>query len=171
MIKGDDVFIADGVIFKRPHLVKIGNRVAIDHGFYCTTRLEIGNFVHISPYVTVIGGEIALLKIGSFVTISAGARLTCISDTFDGTGLVGPLIPYPYRNSTIGDKIIISDFASIASNAVIMPGIIIGEGSVVGAGSYINFDTRPWTIYIGKKVIRERPKEKMLEYAKALGYE
>ena len=53
---GTDVIINDDVTFKRPELVSIGNHVAIDKGFYCTTGLEVGNYVHISPYVTCIGG-------------------------------------------------------------------------------------------------------------------
>ncbi len=33
----------------------IGDHTAIDKGFYCTTQLIIGNYVHIGPYVTIIG--------------------------------------------------------------------------------------------------------------------
>ena len=57
MIKGNDVYISDSCEIKRPHLCKLGNKVAIDSGFYCTTSLDIGDYVHISPYVTCIGGE------------------------------------------------------------------------------------------------------------------
>ena len=47
MIIGEDVIIDKFVNFKRPELVKIGNHVAIDWGFYCTTSLEIGDYIHI----------------------------------------------------------------------------------------------------------------------------
>ena len=60
MKTGNDVLIGDCVHIKRPELVTIGNRVAIDWGFYCTTQLEIRDYVHISPYVTCIGGKLAL---------------------------------------------------------------------------------------------------------------
>ena len=38
MNKGSDVIIADDVYIKHSGLVTLGNRVAIDKGFYCTTR-------------------------------------------------------------------------------------------------------------------------------------
>ena len=37
-----DVYIIANVEIKRPHLVSIGNHVAIDSGFYITTQAEIG---------------------------------------------------------------------------------------------------------------------------------
>ena len=54
---GDDVYISPTAIFTRPHLVSIGSHVAIDHGVYITTQAEIGDYIHLSPYITVIGGE------------------------------------------------------------------------------------------------------------------
>mgnify|MGYP001559625033 CR=1 FL=1 len=53
-----------------------------------------------------------------------------------------------------------------------MPGVTVAEGSVVGAGSFLNKNTKPWTIYMGSpaKPVKTRPKEKMIEYAKKLGY-
>ena len=57
MIYGTDVFLHESVEFTRKELVKIGNHVAIDSGFYCTTGLTIGDYVHISPHVAVIGGK------------------------------------------------------------------------------------------------------------------
>lgn len=72
---GIDIFISPNVEIKRPHLVNIGNHIAIDSGFYCTTQLEIADYVHIGPQVTVIGGATGILKIGNFTSISAGCRL------------------------------------------------------------------------------------------------
>ena len=69
MIKGDDVIIDNDVVFKRPNSIKLGNHIAIDKGFYCTTSLEIGDFVHISPYVTCIGGEMGKFIVKGFNNI------------------------------------------------------------------------------------------------------
>ena len=169
---GDDVSIAPTAIFKRPHLVSIGSHVAIDHGVYVTTQIEIGNYTHISPYITVIGGEKSKLIIEDFVTIAAGSRIIAGSDKFLGDGFTSVTVPNEYRDTVTFSTIIIKKFAGIGTNVVIMPGITIAEGSVIGANSLVTKNTTPWTIYVGSpaKPIKIRPKEKMLEYAKKLGY-
>ena len=53
---GEDVVISANVEIRRPHLISIGNHVAIDMGVYWTTGGEIGDYVHIASYVTIIGG-------------------------------------------------------------------------------------------------------------------
>lgn len=169
---GNNVFISSNVEIRRPHLVEIGDNVAIDTGFYCTTQLDIGDYIHIGPYVTVIGGANGLLKMGNFTTIAAGSRLICGSDLHLGDGLIGPTIPEKYRDSLNISPIIFEDFASIGTNVIINPGVTLAEGSVVGANSFLTKSTEPWTIYVGSpaKAIKIREKEKMIKYARELGY-
>ncbi|MDP2684179.1 MAG: DapH/DapD/GlmU-related protein [bacterium] len=169
---GEDVFISKNVEIRRPTNFLVGNHVAIDTGFYITTEAEIGDYIHIGPYVCVIGGGQARLVLGNFINIGVGSKLLCGSDTFLGEGLVtAPGIPVEYTKVK-REPIIIENFANIGANSVIMPGITIAEGSVIGAGSVVTKNTEPWTIYVGvpAKPIKKRPKEKMLEYAKLLGY-
>ena len=90
---GDDIFIDKNVNITRPNLVSIGNHVAIDYGFHCTTSMDIGNYVHIGPHVTCIGGGGGKLIVKGFNNIMAGARMVCGSDRFDDSGLFGCLIP------------------------------------------------------------------------------
>ena len=49
METGDDVFIHDTVVFKRPEYVSIGSHVAIDNGVIVSTQLSVGDYVHIAP--------------------------------------------------------------------------------------------------------------------------
>ena len=172
MIKGDDVYIHDNVQFTRPELVKIGNHVAIDSGFYCTTGITVGDYVHISPHVAVIGGKKTSLTVEDFCFISVGSKLICGSETFWGYGLIGPLIPEEYKDDQILKPINIKRFAGTLANSVILPGVTMAEGSVLGANSLLNQDTEPWTIYVGNpaKPLRLRLKDKCYEYAKKLGY-
>lgn len=169
---GIDIFISPNVEIKRPHLVNIGNHIAIDSGFYCTTQLEIADYVHIGPQVTVIGGAAGMLKIGNFTSISAGCRLICGSDSFAGDGLVSTVVPKNLNGEVIIKPIVIENFASITTNVVVAPGVTIAEGSVIGANSFVNKDTEPWTIYVGNpaRPIKTRSKEIMIEHAKTLGY-
>lgn len=165
---GKDVFISKKVEIRRPKLVAIGNHIAIDTGFYCTTALQMGDYIHIGPYVTVIGGAHGLLKLKNFTTITAGCRIICVSDSFDGSGLVGTMVPKKYLNKLIAKPIVFEDFSVLGTNSVIMPGVTLGEGSVIGACSFVNKDTEPWTVYVGTpaRPIKKRPKNKILEYAR-----
>lgn len=169
---GEDTYIAPTVLIRRPHLVSIGNHCAIDHGVYITTQTEIGDYVHISPYVTIIGGAKSKCIIEHFTTIAAGSRIIAGSDKFLGEGFTSVTVPEKYRDEVIYSTIKISMFAGIGTNVIIMPGVTIAEGSVIGANSLVTKDTEPWTIYYGTpaRPIKPRKKEKMIQYAKELGY-
>jgi dTDP-4-amino-4,6-dideoxy-D-glucose acyltransferase len=169
---GEDVFISANVEIRRPQLVSIGNHVAIDTGFYLTTQAEIGDYLHIGPYVSIIGGAKGFFKMGNFTNIAVGSRIICVSDTFTGEGLItAPGILEELTKLKI-KPVIFEDFVNVGVNAVIMPGVTLKEGSVIGACSLVIKDTESWTIYAGipAKPIKKRPKEKMLQYAKKLGY-
>lgn len=169
---GEDTFISASVEIRRPHLVSVGKHTAIDSGFYLTTAAEVGDYVHIAAYITVIGGAKAQLVMKHFSTLAAGSRVICGSDDHQGYGLVGPTIPDKYKDSLTIEPVIFERFANVGTNAVIMPGVTLGEGCVVGACSLVTKSTEPWGIYIGipAKKIGERPREKILQYAKELGY-
>jgi dTDP-4-amino-4,6-dideoxy-D-glucose acyltransferase len=167
---GEDVYVSSSVEIRRPKLVEIGSHVAIDSGFYLTTKARIGSYIHIGPYVTCIGGADATLIMDDFSTIAAGARLIVRGDEHLGEGLVGPTIPEPFKDNLIGGSIKIEKFANVGTNAIVMPGLTLREGSVLGAGSLLTNDTEPWTIYIGMpaKAIKVRNKEKMISFAARL---
>lgn len=167
---GKNVYISKNVEIKRPHLVNVGNNIAIDSGFYCTTSMKIGDYIHIGPYVTVIGGEKGLLKMGDFTNIAGGSRIICVSDSHQGEGLINPLIPDKYRDRLIIAPVIFEDFSSIATNVVVLPGVTLAEGSVIGACSLVTKSTEPWTIYVGipARPLKKRRKDIMIKYAKEL---
>jgi dTDP-4-amino-4,6-dideoxy-D-glucose acyltransferase len=170
---GEDVYISPNVEIRRPQLVSFGNHIAVDSGFYITTQAEFGNHIHIAPYVTVIGGASGILKMGNFTNISVGGKIICGSDEFLGHGLVtAPGIPDEFRDNLNIEPVIFEDFANVGANVLIMPGVTLAEGSVVGACSLVTKDTEPWTIYMGSpaRPIKVRPKVKMIEFAKQLGY-
>jgi len=169
---GKDVFISGRAEIRRPKLVKVGSHVAIDSGVYITTQADIGDYTHISPYTTVIGGAKSKLVVEDFVTIAAGTRIIAGSDKFMGAGFTSVTVPEEYRDEVQFSTVTIKRFAGIGTNVVIMPGVTIAEGSVVGACSLVTKDTEPWTVYMGipAKAVKTRPKEKMLQHAKELGY-
>jgi acetyltransferase-like isoleucine patch superfamily enzyme len=173
MERGIDVFLNDFVSITRPELVKIGNHVAIDFGFVCTTGLVIGDYVHISPHVSVIGGKKTSLNIEDFCFISTGSRMICGSELFQGDGLIGPIIPDEYRDNQILEPINLKRFSGVCANSVVMSGVVMSEGSILGANSFLKESTEPWTIYAGSpaRQIKKRKREKIYSFAKEMGYE
>lgn len=169
---GTNSFISKNVEIRRPHLVSVGNNVAIDTGFYLTTGANIGDYIHIAPYITIIGGATVSINLEHFTTIAAGSRIICASDGHLGAGLIGPTIPDEYRDDVTFGDVTFKMFSSIGTNVVVLQGITLAEGSIVGACSLLTKNTEPWTIYAGipAKPIKMRSKEKMIEYAKKLGY-
>jgi galactoside O-acetyltransferase len=168
---GEDVFISYNVEIRRPHLVDVGKHIAIDSGFYCTVAAKFGDYIHIGPYVSVIGGAKALFKLTGFNTVGAGSRILCASDEFLGAGLVG-ISPPEYRDNVIYAPVMFEMFASVGTNVVVHPGVTLAQGSVVGSCSLVTKNTEPWTIYYGipAQPVKTRSKEKMMEAAMAMGY-
>lgn len=173
---GNDVLISPQVSITRPELVKLGNHIAIDSYFHCTTALEIGDYVHISSHVSVIGGKNGFFKMGNFTNISTGGRIVCGSDEFKGFGIVtAPGIPEEFRDKLIIEPVVFEDFVNADAQVTILPGVTLPKGVVIGACSLVRKrdKLRPWTIYAGNplKEVRGRQKENMLRYARKLGYE
>lgn len=172
MIQGEDVFISATAEIRRPELCRIGNHVAIDSFFYCTTKLTVGDYVHISPHVAVIGGKKTALTVEDFCFLSVGSKYICGSETFKGAGLIGPLIPEEYQDEQQLWPITLRRFSGALANSVVLPGVTMAEGSVLGANSLLKEDTEPWTVYAGNpaRPIRKRDQYKAYEYAEKLGY-
>lgn len=170
---GEDSFISANVEIRRPQLVSVGSHCAIDTGFYCTVSMEMGDYIHIAPYVTVIGGAQGRLTMGHFSSIAAGSRVICGSDDHMGAGLCGPTIPDQFKDHVTFAPVIFEPFANVTTNVVIMPGVTLAEGTVVGANSLVTKSTEPWTVYVGTpaKPIKSRPHVRMKDFARQLGYD
>lgn len=170
MIIGENVIIDKDTIFKRDTI--IGSNVAIDKGFYCTTKLKIGDYVHISPYVTCVGGASGLFTAKGFNNIMAGARIVCGSDRFDGSGLFGAMIPKELKGTQIISPVIMEEFSNIGTNAIVLPGSILRRGVLLTAGSMLIGDTEEWGVYKGSPavIVKKIDKHNIIQNAKKLGY-
>ena len=172
MNTGVDFIMHSDVYLKHENDVKFGNHVAIDKGVYCTTKLDIGDYVHIAPYCVIIGGYDAKLIMNHFSGLAAGAKIVCGGDDFSTGSLMNPQVPRKYKDVVI-EPVVFEMFSCVGINSCVMPGITLAEGSVVGAHSLLTKDTEPWTIYAGSpaRPIKRREHKKAYEYAKELGYE
>ena len=172
LIGTEDVYIHDDVEFKQNY--SIGKHVAIDKGVYCSTNIEIGDYVHISPYVTIIGGRYGHFTAKGFNNIMAGARIVCSSDRFDDSGLFGAMIPdWVGKGKQIIEPVVMEEFSNIGTNAIVMPGSTLRQGVLLTAGSLLIGDTVPWGVYKGNPAVLTKviDKTKALETVKLLGYE
>jgi acetyltransferase-like isoleucine patch superfamily enzyme len=150
---GDDVWIDNDIILKRPEFVHIGSHVAIDKGFYCTTSLSLGDYIHIGPYVTCIGGKAGEFKAAGFNNVMAGARIICASDRFDDSGLFGSMIPDKFKGCQIIKPVVMERFSNIGTNAIVLPGSILRQGVLLTAGSLLMGDTEEWGVYKGNPAV------------------
>ena len=170
-ILGDDVIIDNDITAKQQLEIK-GSHVSIDKGVYCSTNVFIGSYVHISPYVTIIGGKNSSFTAKGFNNIMAGARIVCGSDRFDDSGLFGAMIPKELKGTQIIEPIIMEEFSNIGTNAIVLPGSILRKGVLLTAGSLLIGDTEEWGLYKGNPavLVKKINPEKILENAKKLGY-
>lgn len=168
---GEDVFISEHAIIKRPENVSIGSHVAIDNGVTVSTSLEVGDYIHISPNVTFIGGANSKVTLKDFTFIASGTKVVAGSESYTGEGLIGPTIPLKYRRVDFS-HVTFEPFSGCGVNCSIMPGVTFGEGAILGANSLATKDLDPWTIYVGSpaKPLKIRDKEVILKYALELGY-
>ena len=169
---GNDVIIDDFIKIKHPDLAIIGNHVGIDFGFYCSTKLELGDYVHISPYVTCIGSKDGKFIAKGFNNIMAGARIICGSDRFDDSGLFGAMIPKELKGKQIIGEVIMEEFSNIGTNSIVLPNSILRKGVLLTAGSVLIGDTEEWGVYKGNPaiLIKKIDGNKIIEKAKILGY-
>lgn len=165
---GEDVRISDLSVISRPELVEIGDHVAIDMWTYISTKAILGNYIHIAPSVSIIGGEPALIVMEDFTNIGSGCRIICATDDFN-QGLISPVVPIEHR-TVINKPVIFKKFSTLGVNCTVLPGVTLGEGSIVGAGSVVTKNTEPWTIYAGSpaKPIKKRDSKRIIESAKKL---
>lgn len=170
--KGEDVFIHQQAIIKHSQLCTIGSHVAIDNGVTFSTQVEIGDYVHIAPFVCTIGGKSNKVVFKDFSFAAAGTKIVVGSEDYTGEGLVGPTIPLKYRKLILQD-IVFERFSGCGVNCAIMPGVTFGEGAILGANSLATKNLEPWTIYVGSpaKPVKIRNRETIIKYAKELGYE
>lgn len=146
---GDQVFLAENVIFTNPREVILHDRVRIDPFTLITTQLEVGSNVQICSHAVLGGGAKQKITLGNWVFIGYGSKLFTASESYLGDW--GPVNEFWFDGNDIrrGD-ITFEDFSGVASDVIVMPGVTLLEGTTVGAKSFVykSPDTN-WSIWIG----------------------
>ena len=162
---GKDVIIGKTVRIRYPKFCTIEDKSIIDDFVYVSTKLVVGRNTHIANQVSIAGGKDFTCSIGSFSSISAGAKIWCASNDFINDIIA--IMPKDVDNVGISGDVNISNFTGIGTNSVIMPNVTISEGASVGALSLVRPNTilKPWTYYAGipAKPIKKRNKKQILK--------
>ena len=121
---GENVNISDKAAFYGAARISLGNNVRIDH--YCTLSagdggINIGNYVHISVYASLIGAE--KITLSDFSGLSARVSIYSSSDDYSGSFMTNPTVPNIYTGAKhlqvrIGKHVI------VGSGCVILPGAV-----------------------------------------------
>lgn len=144
----------------------------IDNYFHCTVKLDLGDYIHIGPFVSIIGGADATFIARGLNNIMSGARIICASDRFDDSGLFGSMIPDNLRGTIINKPVIMDFMSNIGTNAIVLPGSNLRRGVLLCAGSLLIGDTVEWGVYKGNpaKLVKVIDSTKAIENARKLGY-
>src|SRR5690554_1361378 len=158
---GENVQISEKASFYGASRIKIGNNVRIDD--FCVLSagaggIEIGNYIHIAVYSSLIGaGKIVL---SDFCSVSSKVAIYSSNDDYSGTFLTNPTIPTKFTNVTHAD-VFIGRHVIIGSGSVVLPGVNLYEGVAVGALSLITKNCEEFSIYAGNpaKKIKNRKRD------------
>ena len=144
---GENVRLSKKASFYGAQNISIGNHVRIDDFCIISGNVEIGSFVHISPYTGLFGGEAGIVM-EDFVTISSRSVVYAATDDYSGEFMTNPTILDEYRYVK-ESRVNIGKHVIIGTGCTVLPGVNIGEGAAVGAMSLVLRDIEPWSMNKG----------------------
>lgn len=154
---GKDVKISRFAQIYDPHQMVIGDYSRIDDFCVVSGRVEIGNYVHITPMCLLAGGVPGIF-IENFCTLAYGVKIFAQTDDYTGETLTNSLIPKKYKNETFA-SVILEKHVIVGTNAVIFPGVKVALGCALGAMSLVTTSTTPWGIYVGQPAMRKKERK------------
>ena len=155
---GQEVLISRKASVYGAQSISIGNHVRIDDFCILSGKIDLGNYIHISAYTGLYGGDAGIV-LEDFVTVSSRNAIYAISDDYSGRFMTNPMVAEEYRN-VIAEKVLIEKSVIIGSGCTVLPGVHIKEGAAVGAMSLVNKDLDAWTMNKGIPCRKYREREK-----------
>lgn len=165
---GEDIQISPLARFYGAEHINIGSHVRIDD--FCILSageagIEIGSFIHIAAYCSLIGRE--KISMQDFSGLSSRVSVYSSSDDYSGASLTNPTVPEKYKSVTHA-PVVIGRHVIVGTGSVILPGAQLGVGSAIGALSLVTKNCDPFWIYAGypaKKIKKRDDKMLLLEKA------
>lgn len=135
---GKDVKISDRVSIYNPQAISIGDYSRIDD--FCILSagqegIEIGAYVHIAAYCSLIGR--CRIQLDDFSGLSSRVAIYSSSDDYSGETLTNPCVPEEYKRVHHA-PVHLGKHVIVGVATCILPGVTIGEGSAIGAFSLVS---------------------------------
>jgi galactoside O-acetyltransferase len=120
--------------------------------------IEVGSYIHIAVYTSLIGAGKIVLR--DFSNISSRVAIYSSNDDYSGNSMTNPMVPDEFTNVNHAD-VIIGRHVIIGSGSVILPGVNLKEGAAIGALSLVAKDCEAYGIYSGvpARKIKERARD------------
>ena len=161
---GENCLLSDKASYYNCKNITIGNNTRIDD--FCVLSageggIEVGCYVHIAVFCTLIGAERITLK--NFSGLSSSVSIYSSSDDYSGKFMTNPTVPHKLTNVMHG-AVNIGEHAIVGSGSVILPGVILEQGVAIGALSLVTKSCSEFGVYIGTpaKKIKERKRDLLL---------
>lgn len=159
---GENVNISDKASFYRTDKIIIGDNVRIDDFSVLSAGqggIEIGSYIHIAVYCSLIGAAKITLK--DYSNLSSKVAIYSSSDDYSGEYMTNPMVPEEFTNVHHGD-VSIGKHVVLGCGAVVLPGVTIGDGAAIGALSLVNKSCFGFFVYAGVPVKIIKPRSKNL---------
>lgn len=168
---GEDVLVSKKASIYAEHKIELGNHVRIDDFCVLSGKLILGDYIHISAYVGLFGGNTGI-ECEDFSTISSRTMVYAESDDYSGMSMTNPMVPEKFRGVYAG-KVVLKKYSIVGTGCTILPGVTLNEGAAIGAMSLVNHDVPEWTVNVGIpcKVKKERYRnllDKCTEFIKTM---
>jgi len=158
---GKNVKISRKASIYWPENMIIGDNVRIDDFCFLSGKIQLGSFIHISAFCTLIGTSGIYME--DFSGISGYVALYSASEDYGGGYLTNPTVPVKYRLFIKG-PIILQKHVVVGLKSVILPNVTLGEGAAIGAMSLVTKSLEGWKIYYGVpvKFLKDRKKDLLI---------
>lgn len=156
---GKNVYIGRHAILYNPEKLVIGHDVRIDDYTIISGVVKLGNYIHISHFCGLYGGN-AGIEMGDYSALSSKGTVYAASDDYSGESMTNPMVPMEYKPGAVEKKVIIEKHAIIGAGSMVLPGVLIGEGAAIGSMSLCTKNIMPWSIYTGIPARKMRDRSK-----------
>lgn len=146
---GKEVKISDKAVFYGIDRISIGDFSRIDD--FCVVSageegIEIGRYVHIAVYCSLIGKK--LIKLEDFSGLSSRVAVYSSSDDYSGRYMTNPTVPVELTHVD-HRPVIVRRHGLVGVGSTILPGVTIEKGAAVGAYSLVVRDIPESVIAVG----------------------
>lgn len=159
---GENVLISRKSSLYNAKMISIKSNVRIDD--YCILSagengIEIGNYVHIASYASLIGNGKIIIK--DYCGVSGRVSIYSSNDDYSGAFLTNPTVPDEFTNVSQGD-VILNKHVLVGAGSIVLPNVILEEGVAIGAHSLVNRNCKSFHIYAGNPAKKILPRSKDL---------